>query len=421
MFIFLNILLHICLFCWVKGKDAEIKENFESKTSTITIAFGGTYSFNRAKASEVFDNIIKRSPHAFIWLRYLFEIDDDFEAVEELESLIQSFKSTGSYSTLRKNIYVDGAFSFPDAEEKSLLLDFIDENPDSERRRSKNIKSVLIKANKDDSANPNSIKIILLDIPSDPNSQLIDIDSLKRELSVSNEVSLIVLASPIQILPSDKFYEEHLDKELRFKILELLTNSPVPTIIISSTELVPFGEIIEYPCPRNVGYSLTEITSSGLNKRTDPFISTTNKLLVPGKFNTIKDRTFKSNFGILKIDMNFAEKNPIKVSVELVSTKGDTLISKKDITLPGYQYKSPKKVASLNCTSNLYNKSTSIRTHWRHFIQTIAQPEFRWIIILSVVITLFTLALFFFGLFSMYQPRNKYSVVVDEYTKFHMD
>ncbi|KAF3446961.1 hypothetical protein FNV43_RR12141 [Rhamnella rubrinervis] len=277
------------------------------------IAFGSCAS--QSDPQPIWNAIINFDPHVFIWLgdniygdvRRPFKLFGKERTIgpwknvprfipsseKEMKSRYNKAKSNPGYSHIRKNAKVIGTWDDHDyglndagkefdrkSTNQRLLLDFLDEPPDSPRRKQDGVY-----ASYTFGPMGRQVKVILLDTRYHRDPLFSDgsiLGSLqwtwlKKELNGPSTL-ITIIGSSIQVISNlsattgPLFYLEswgHFPKE-RDRLFRLIADSKRDGVFFISGD-VHFGEITRYDCAS--GYPLYDITSSGLTQAVEEAVS----------------------------------------------------------------------------------------------------------------------------------------------------
>ena len=335
------ILLGFSLSCKHSSKEAIVENNiFDKKKQLQTISFG---SCNKQfKSQEMWDYIVKQNPDLWIWLGD--NIYGDSENMQVIADKYAQVLATPGYQKLMKSCPIigiwddhdygvnDGGKEFPKkVETKKLMLDFLSvPNDAAVRKRTGAYQSYTF------GTKEKTVKIILLDaryfrdgLEPNPTKETRYLQNLtgdilgeaqwawlEKELT-NNEAQLTLIASGIQIIPSDHRYEKWDNfPAARKRFFDLLAKTKTKnTILLSGDRHIAEISKITW---KDMNYPIYEITSSGLTHtwgsvREDPNQFRDGELII------------KRNFGVMKIDWN---KKPLEVLVKIRGLENELYLEK---------------------------------------------------------------------------------------------
>ncbi|KAL4506711.1 hypothetical protein ABPG72_000282 [Tetrahymena utriculariae] len=326
----------------------------------IKFAFGSCNKFTPEQQSEIFDKIALQNPDSFAWLgdaayidirKYIhyWEPDPSEESIKrKFDNVVQDQHYKKLLQTNAKIIGVwdDHDYNMNDGGKdfegkyiiQRLYLDFLNEPSDSPRRSNqqgiyvsyylgeeKRVKVILlgelfifylqrfqifqfslltnyqtdVRFNRDHRRDPN---------PTDMLGEA-QWKWLEQELS-DKSVLLYLVASGTQVIPDDRFFQEQWYNPSRQRLLQLIRDKKAPVVLLSGD--IHQAELMEMPCSdQYLGYSLREITSSGLSfTNTEmtsifPLFKYIVQLGVPPTFSSHQiDRYLERNYGMVNIEWN---------------------------------------------------------------------------------------------------------------------
>eukprot|EP01130_Rhizamoeba_saxonica_P018017 TRINITY_DN8908_c0_g2_i1.p1 TRINITY_DN8908_c0_g2~~TRINITY_DN8908_c0_g2_i1.p1 ORF type:complete len:396 (-),score=60.06 TRINITY_DN8908_c0_g2_i1:64-1251(-) len=290
------------------------------------IAFG---SCNRQYLEQdIWPKISEKSPDLFVWLgdvvysdaskitKYLpIYLPNDIDTIADH---YQTQKDSSAYTQFLEDIdhrvigvwddhdygKNDGGAEFElKHETQKLFLDFIDEPKTSPRHQRPGLYNSYTYGD-----NPNSVKIILLDVRFFKTDEDLLGDQqwqwLEEELKTSS-AKYNIIGSGIQFLPSDKpltekwgSYPGNLER-----LYSMIKKYEVPGVILISGD-VHHAEILQSDC-KDIGYPIYEITSSGLTHSVSTQFPSITQPLFPMLMHSelLKyDSFLGKNFGMINID-----------------------------------------------------------------------------------------------------------------------
>lgn len=337
------------------------------------IAFGSCS--NQSAPQPIWNAIINFNPQLFIWLGdniygdirrpfKLFGKERTFGpwknaprfvpvTKEEMQLRYNRAKSNPGYSRLREIARVIGTwddhdYGLNDAGKEfsgknisqSLLLDFLDEDEDSPRRKQAGVYASYMFG-----PGGKQIKVILLDTryhrdPLFSDGTILGVSQwewLKKELE-GPKSQITIIASSIQVVSNlsattDPMF--HVEAWGRFpkerdRLYKLIADSKRDGVIFISGD-VHYGEIARYDC--GIGYSLYDITSSGLTQAVEKavppalaFLMRVGAWLTPTTMRVFNQKCHyrsctygQPNFGTIEIDWNA---NPVAIEVGVRDVNG---------------------------------------------------------------------------------------------------
>ncbi|XP_068648042.1 uncharacterized protein [Aristolochia californica] len=341
------------------------------------IAFGSCA--NQSAPQPIWDAINKFNPQIFIWLgdniygdiRRPFKLFGKERTIgpwknvprfvpaseHEIQLKYQMAKSTPGYSHLRQKAQIIGTWDDHDyglndagkefknkAINQRLMLDFLDEAPESPRRKQEGVYTSYMFGSEG-----KQIKIILLDTRyhrdplSSDGSILGDVQWAWLEKELGGPTSEItIIASSIQVVSNLSAFTEPLfsveswgrfPKE-RARLFKLIKTSKRNGIFFISGD-VHFAEITRHDCA--IGYPLYDITSSGLTQAVEKalpaplaFLLRVAARLIPTQMRVFppncrrRSCTYgKPNFGAIEIDW---AASPVTLKIETRDVNGDPVI-----------------------------------------------------------------------------------------------
>lgn len=292
----------------------------QSLSSSLEITFGSCSGQLGAENEQIWKTIKSRNPDTFIWLGdaiyadimvlpFYFVVPDE----ELWREKYRKAKDMKGYKELRQSTKILGVWDDHDYGannenrhflfknlSKTLFLEFLDEDKDSERYRREGIYEKY-----DFHSGKVRVRVILLDDRTFLDKFGPDGDTLGEEQwgwlesCLSDEIDLFIIMNGIQVNIEDRISvtEKWHDKS-RIRLMQLLKNHP-NTIIVSGD--VHHTELMEETC---TGYSIIEFTSSGLTHSVETVYGFIAKHLVdfwyPFTFN-LSPRFYSYNFGSIHI------------------------------------------------------------------------------------------------------------------------
>lgn len=348
--------------------------NLEEEAPLSRIAFGSCA--NQGAPQPIWNAILQFNPQLFIWMGDNIYADNKqklkifgkertigpWKNVErflpnsekEMEFRYNLAKSNPGYSQLRRRAQVIGTwddhdYGLNDAGKEyqgknvsqRLMLDFLDEPPDSPRRKQAGVYTSYM-------FGPigKQVKVILLDTRYHRDSLFSNGEMLGEtqwtwlEEEIKNNLSqIIIIASSIQVVSNFSAVAQplfnveswaHFPKE-RDRLFKLIADSNRSGVIFISGD-VHFGEITRYDC--GVSYPLYDITSSGLTEAVEYVVPSSVSFLVRlaarltpstmrvfGKHCRYKSCVYgKPNFGAIEIDW---DANPVVIKMEVRDVHGE--------------------------------------------------------------------------------------------------
>lgn len=348
--------------------------NLEEEAPLSRIAFGSCA--NQGAPQPIWNAILQFNPQLFIWMGDNIYADNKqklkifgkertigpWKNVErfspnsekEMEFRYNLAKSNPGYSQLRRRAQVIGTwddhdYGLNDAGKEyqgknlsqRLMLDFLDEPPDSPRRKQAGVYTSYM-------FGPigKQVKVILLDTRYHRDSLFSNGEMLGEtqwtwlEEEIKNNLSqIIIITSSIQVVSNFSAVAQplfnveswaHFPKE-RDRLFKLIADSNRSGVIFISGD-VHFGEITRYDC--GVSYPLYDITSSGLTEAVEYVVPSSVSFLVRlaarltpstmrvfGKHCRYKSCVYgKPNFGAIEIDW---DANPVVIKMEVRDVHGE--------------------------------------------------------------------------------------------------
>jgi alkaline phosphatase D len=306
------------------------------------IAFGSCHKLDRPMT--VWDSIHAQKTQLFIFLGdtvYLDTVDmvakkaiyDKFAAAPEFVRFRQNVPIVATWDDHDYGIN-DGGAEYPKRDEsQKIFLDFFREPPDSIRWKKPGVYTSYVFG-----PEGKRTQIILLDLryfrtplvadeitggygqQHDPNATMMGEVQWKwfeEQLHIPAELRLIV--SSIQVMheeqPNEKWFNMPAQRD---KLFKTIADSKAKGVVFISGD-VHHGEIAAMDI--GAGYTVYEITSSGLNCVNVPYIQ-------PNK-HQVTDMQWTDNFGMIQVDWTAADPN---VSLELRTGRGN-LGSRKEVKL----------------------------------------------------------------------------------------
>ncbi|KAL4459789.1 hypothetical protein ABPG74_003315 [Tetrahymena malaccensis] len=302
----------------------------------IKFAFGSCNKFTSEQQSEIFDKIALQNPDSFAWLGdaayidirkfiHYWEPDPSEESIKrKFDSVVQDQHYQKLLQTNAKIIGVwdDHDYNMNDGGKdfqgkyiiQRLYLDFLNEPSDSPRRSNQQGIYVSYYLGEE-----KRVKVILLDVrfnrdhrrDPNPTDMLGEAQWKWLEVELSDKsVLLYLVASGTQVIPDDRFFQEQWYNPSRQRLLQLIRDKKAPVVLLSGD--IHQAELMEMPCSdQYLGYSLREITSSGLSfTNTEmtsifPFFKYIVQLGVPPTFSSHQfDRYLERNYGMVNIEWN---------------------------------------------------------------------------------------------------------------------
>lgn len=373
---------------------SEMPNSEKEEAPLSRIAFGSCA--NQSEPQPIWNAILQFNPQLFIWMGDNIYADNKrrlrifgkertigpwknterFSPIseKEMEFKYNLAKSNPGYSQLRRRAQVVGTwddhdYGLNDAGKEyqgknisqRLMLDFLDEPPDSLRRKQAGVYTSYV-------FGPigKQVKVILLDTRYHrdllfSNGEMLGETQwswLEEEIK-NNTSQIIIIVSSIQVLSNFSavvqplFHVEswaHFPKE-RDRLFKLIADSNRSGVTFISGD-VHFGEITRYDC--GVGYPLYEITSSGLTQAVEYAVPSSLSFLVRlaarltpstmrvfGKHCRYKSCVYgKPNFGAIEIDW---DANPVVIQMEVRDVHGEPVTGTR-ILLSELQTGSIKKM-----------------------------------------------------------------------------
>lgn len=228
------------------------------------------------KPQPLWKPICAAKPDLWIWLGDI--VYGSVENLPELAGKYHNAKSKPGYQELRNSCRIIGTWDDNDfglkdggienphkAESQKLLLDFLDEPPDSPRRQQAGVYAAYTFG-----PSGKQVKVILLDgryhrERSGKNADILGAKQwawLEQQL-IESTADVNLIGSGIQFLSNHHGFEKWANfPKARQRLLDLIVKSAARNVIVISGDR-HLGEISRLDDPR-LGYSLYDITSSGM-------------------------------------------------------------------------------------------------------------------------------------------------------------
>ena len=317
----LKSLLMVVLVLWacaaVRTEAVPVATDAYAPQPLSRIAFGSCNKVD--KPQPLWEAILQSAPQLWIWTGDIIYADTEDMALMQRKYAQQKMQS--GYQRLLATCPVIGVWDDHDygrnnagkaypAKQRSqqLLLDFLDEPPDSPRRQQRGVYSSYTYG-----PPGQQIKIILLDTRyhrdrPGPDGDLLGEEQwqwLEQEFTGS-PAQLHLIVSSIQVLAKEHRYEKWHDfPRSRVKLFSLIGKHQVRGVMFISGDR-HIGEISRMTSPQ-VGYPLYEITASGLTHSWRSFKGEPNALRVGTVYTDL-------HYGFLVIDWHAS---PVTVELQL--------------------------------------------------------------------------------------------------------
>ncbi|KAL4503087.1 hypothetical protein ABPG72_014316 [Tetrahymena utriculariae] len=324
LILFFNLLLRQC---------QQIISTKDEAGNHIKFVFASCFAFDRQQKHgpvSLFHNITKHNPDVFAWIgdaAYVYNFT-------QAQQLFDSTKNDPGYQKLLQNvqtkiigIWDDHDYGVNDGdrlhkykeEMRDIFLNFLKEPKDSIRRTQQDgiYTSYYLGQSK-------QVKLVMLDVrySRDPygkeaaemlgEAQWIWLD---KEFQDEN-ANIILLTSGIQVLPDDRLVTEYWYCQSRQRLFDLFKKYKDKKRVVILSGDVHFAEILSEPDSIQIGYTLFEITSSGIShslgysKYPNFFINT----FLPNTYNEKKHRLFDLNYAVADIQIDLTNKNNTKIN-----------------------------------------------------------------------------------------------------------
>lgn len=364
LFQYVSILL---LFLSCSSRETIIKTaNPPVQRGDISIAFGNDYLIEEETQTDIIDYIITKRPDVFVFVGHV---------------PLPRYDVKAAFNDLPSTTFVTGVFYPDEYEDFSRFYKYSKEGNDSPRWNMKSSYwSFLVKAPEYKFNIGRYVKVILLDLELNFKKEegQRELAFLDRELGVDSSIVMYLIISNKQIFSMGKLYEDEIDDDLRIQLMTRFQRVPQAILFASTTNIGPYGEIINYPCD-DLSRKVVEISSRGMNAESLPRFDTINSLIVPEIVNTRKDRVFENNYGLIDVFLDVKNIDNSYVWIKLLSEQNDILLSEK---LQFFELKRDlkKPVSNFNCTKQLYSNVE------KKIVQGMLRNPIFWISFLSMLI-----------------------------------